>query len=774
MRASLSFTFAAALAVTACDDGPTQIFEPNTGDPAQQNGYTPGEPWVQDGSKGFDDESGGDSVGRARFCDETEAAAQIEQMVVAPIIPDQSVGTVPMRGADGKPLHADSLLGRPEDGKFCDPTEVYADAFVWGPTQEVIVLFNQETRLVDAVVAYTSYLGTLSGTYRVDGDLVPVTIQPRSRITIGDRVLDQYTSRADQASKPNAWLNNQNVTAIYAMLRQTFFLGAALPAGYDCVASKVCDIIYDSSNESTPQATTILIRDSGVQINVAPDGYVQYVLLFPVVSAKFETAGSVTFGGEAATEMAFEFTSAPVPSCRLSLEEELDFATFRERCIPDDDTQALDRVSYEVDDGRDGVDLSFNGVYLTFLRDTSVKPVYADGEAPASDDLLYAFGFTRNLEAPVEEFRPRRIAQAYKARLEQRLFESVSDDGPIPRASHPLALYTVNVPGMSDSPAPLGELVTSFGNVSWVPGVLDDVLALYYSLTPEEQMMVDPRVLEPVFLLEPFVDGVLATFSKGASDGPDTFKVFRTTDDRRWAIGIAHFLRDGVPYRLQAQYNLDFNAVTAVFVERGESRVDRIFSDLNRTYRAGGAPYYGIELSSRAGNPYGLNGAGIAVSGFDRRLETLTATLTSIRPGADPEQFSIVVPGDPIEDRNGYLKQINGERYEFVPANVVKLYGKETSMVFYVEADGLIGRIEQNRFKGELELCPGLAIRYGDDLQTKVTAWSESVRLDDYRGCAIVFNYSINGNVLDSVSSLSNRVSFTAVDGRAVSAVVWR
>ena len=68
-----------------------------------------------------------------------EAEAQIRQMVSAPVIPDVSVGGIPLLDANGEPYIVDSL-SRPEDGKFADPTYAYADAFIWGATQSVDAL----------------------------------------------------------------------------------------------------------------------------------------------------------------------------------------------------------------------------------------------------------------------------------------------------------------------------------------------------------------------------------------------------------------------------------------------------------------------------------------------------------------------------------------------------------------------------------------------------------------------------------------------------------
>ena len=143
-------------------------------------------------------------------------------MVVAPIIPDVSVGTIPLLGEDGQPYLADDLLGTPEMGLYCDPTGEYADAFVWGPTQEVIVFFDRETRLVDAVIAYQSYLGAMTGTVSVEGESTVITIQPRERIKIGDLELTEYASSAERNQTANSFLNEGNVTKMYGMVRETF------------------------------------------------------------------------------------------------------------------------------------------------------------------------------------------------------------------------------------------------------------------------------------------------------------------------------------------------------------------------------------------------------------------------------------------------------------------------------------------------------------------------------------------------------------------------
>ena len=163
-----------------------------------------------------------------------------------------------------------------------------------------------------------------------------------------------------------------------------------------------------------------------------------------------------------------------------------------------------------------------------------------------------------------------------------------------------------------------------------------------------------------------------------------------------------------------------------------------------------------------------LGSNAISVTGFDRRLATLNIGIA----GSDAPS-ELVVSGSPMQDVAGYSRQIRGQRYEFIPSHQVNLFGKENFMVAWVREDGTIGRLEDRQFKGSLELCPGLPISYGDDVQAALLAWEGSVAPELYRDCDLVFNYSANGNVLLDITSIAYRRSFDVIDGRAINASVW-
>ena len=748
-----------ALAV-ACEDGPDRVSLPLTAGPRPAATEAP-DVFVAGDSKGFGDGVAADDVGSAKFCAEAEENALAQEMVVQPILPDVSAGGLPLWSATGGAVYADDVLGTRDAGKFCNPSGTFADAFTWGPTQDVILLFDQETRLVEGVIVTQQYLGAMQGSFtEADGSSVEVTAKPRERLIVGGQELDLYASRAQALTEPRSWLNPANVTRLYKMVRQTFFGATSFAPDFDCVAAQICDLIYTGANEDTPQDTVVALQDSGIQIGFTPEGYADFIYLSPVRSAPFENGGTIAFGAADAAQMAFGFQSQFREGCLLGLDSALSWGEFQARCIASGDERALDRVNYNVDTSRDAVSVEFNGINLAFLRDTSQSPLLADGEHPAAADALYRVGFSRTMPAAVAEFDPLVLGTQYKQRLEARLAAAVSSTAAAPDG-HPFATFQLAVPFTVSAPQRIGELLMPDGS-SWLPAVVAQVQALYASLTPAERAAVDPKVVDPVFLIEPFVDSVLFALSHGESDGAAAVKAFRTTDDARWSIGSASFLRAGVPYRLSAQYSLNFGAVTFVEASRGGSAIDRV---IEQGRAAPATPYFeASELLSSGLVSLGSNG--IQVTGFDRKLATLTIGVA----GAASE---LSVSGSPMQDVAGYSRQIRGQRYEFIPSHQVNLFGKENFVVAWVREDGTIGKLENRQFKGSLELCPSLPLRYGDDVQAALLAWEATVPPEQYRDCDLVFNYSENGNVLLDVTSIAYRRSFDVVDGRAINVSVW-
>lgn len=742
--------------------------------------------YTRPGSRSFDQVTEGDSTDRARFCDEAEATEQVAKMIEEPIIPDVSVGGVPLRGPTGDPMEADELLGRPEDGKFCDPGGRYANGFTFGPLQEIAVIFNEETRLVESIQVNSAYRGTLQGEVEHEGKREDVLIRTREKIRIGGRELGEYASSAQQASRRNSWLNHQNITLVYAMIRQTFFQGEPLEPGFNCVAERRCDVIYRSPDEETPQTTTLVFQDSGVTVQLSPEGQVLYVVASPVRKATFELGGVVSLGEPAAAPppdapegavaigtVAPVLQSAVVEGCTIDLGADMTWGEFRTKCMPEGAERELARASYDVYAQRDAVSVAFDAVMLSFLRPTSTEPVFEDGEPPADSDKLFSVQYVRGFPAPSVQFVAARLAADYAARLQAHLAASLPPDAP---PEHPFAALEIPVPpDLSTEPqriGPLSFIGESGAPQSWIAWVVAAVQELYASLPEEQRALVAPGAVTDVALINPFVASVLSAFSFGRSDDAASFTVFQTTDNARWAVGISHFKQNNTSYRLIVEYSLFFGAVTAVTVQRGESEVDSVFSALAAASGVPDVTYYDLRLAGPMAtwNPYRLGGDGILVGEPNRKNGTLSVQLA--RPEGGPLMLS--VPGALMSDRAGYSVPLRGEREEFVAAHSVSLGGKETSLLFHVLPDGTIGRMQQGRFKGAYSLCPGLAIGFGDDVRAAISGWQAALGDANYQNCELVFHYTQDGNVLTGVSSISNRIQFETVAERATSVAMWR
>lgn len=216
-------------------------------------------------------------VAQGFTCTVEENDALLRQMVQRPIIPGASIGGVPLLTPDGEPMSAEALLADPQ---WCDPT-LYADGLVWGPAQEIVFLFDQETHLGVQEVALGGYEGTLQGAYSglgADGlpAMIPVEIGLRARETVDGVELDQFAARGEEAEMPRAWANPRNVTALYRMVRETFFGEAPFPEDYDCVAAERCAVVH-----LVDRMTRVDLIDSGVLVMYLPDGMVEAISIFP-------------------------------------------------------------------------------------------------------------------------------------------------------------------------------------------------------------------------------------------------------------------------------------------------------------------------------------------------------------------------------------------------------------------------------------------------------------------------------------------------------------
>jgi hypothetical protein len=256
-------------------------------------------------------------------------------------------------------------------------------------------------------------------------------------------------------------------------------------------------------------------------------------------------------------------------------------------------------------------------------------------------------------------------------------------------------------------------------------------------------------------------------------------------DGRKVASGRALFQYDGKPYRINLKYTTVFDALTAVVIGSGENAVDGLFDQIidritavTASDQAPRQPYYTAEMlrlpPQRSPLALGSDAIRVDADQADRRLGMLPVTISGLGAGGAASR-TLQLPGVPARDRAGYSRLLRPGAYEFVRAHLVSLPGLRTGVTVYVrEADDKIGFVTLSAFEGTVELCPGLHVRRGDDLRAAVDAWAGVHSAAEYQSCQLVFGYSENGNVLDSVASVYNRISVSAEGGQASSVSIWQ
>jgi hypothetical protein len=821
-------------ALIGCEDGPSltgpdQVFDGHDEVSDAKNGISGTDPWSVDEPHGFDSESSGDSVGRARFCDQAEADAQVQEMIKAPIKPDASLGQIPLWGADFTPLLADELLGKPGDNKFCDPSGVYSNAYTFGPLNEIVVIFNEETRLIEYMYAQKGYLGALEGmAQNAAGTEEKVWIRAGDPVRLGAVEL-----RDDAPGSATNWMNPANINQMYRMVRKAFFPAAPVPAvDYDCIESRICRIL----NIGTSNA--LRLEDSGVVLGFPPQGgAVEFIMVQPVRVAPFEAEMNLDFGAAAlpdpvveeppvdeppvdeppveepvdpappapAAALAPVFTSGQFENCALKLDGTTTWKSFKQGCIKAADT--LNRASFDVFTGRNGVRVDFNGVFLTFLHNG--EPL-KDGAQPADDDVLTGVSFTDNLNGPFKQWVPSSLGAQYKARLEATVRNSLLASFP----DHPFG-ETFNLgtlPAFDTSPTSLSPITgVVLGDHDDDPNtpeqpvapfdLVNDYVSIvqqaYASLTPEQAAYVDPELPKKTFLVAPFVQAALAVLTGGASDALDSVLTTVPTDDSLYVIGRTNFKVGETPYRVFGQYNFVFGGLVYVGIERDFSAVDEpinVANDISGLLLGVPSSYYEHYLGTIPGieqfNPFALNSASIKVTGVDRQLNMMSVEVAGTefaglgptgQPNLVPKTFKLKVNGAHLDDGAGFRRQLEGETFEFIRSHTLNFYGRETSLTVNVDANGIVQQTTQYTFKGPVFLCgwnddgsPRQPyIFYGDDVRAKLDAFSRQDP-QGYRNCGIVFNYSPNGNVLNTVASVLNKTSITVSGGRAVTVSAWQ
>ena len=133
---------------------------------------------------------------------------------------------------------------------------------------------------------------------------------------------------------------------MFRMVREQFFGDEPFADTYDCIEQQTCELIFINPEWA------IFFRSSGVALVMSPEGQLTEADIYPVRVAPFEEAATVAISGEGDT-IAPNFSSARRETCDVSLDGEVSWSGFVDRCVGDgeggdDLTAEHDRKTHDV------------------------------------------------------------------------------------------------------------------------------------------------------------------------------------------------------------------------------------------------------------------------------------------------------------------------------------------------------------------------------------------------------------------------------------------
>lgn len=392
-RPLVALSVLSCFGLVACQDGPTQTFQPAPAGAGSvwNDGDSP--PVVDPGTQNFTNLGGGQNL--QVICNAPKQAAAVKSMDQAPITPSTRIANLDLAGLDptGKIETWVGLTIEQAEQINCQSTNI-GDVFgdgnqdnYWGDDEEVLAEYLVSNHLIDMVTLTLGYQGTMNFKSR-DGTnayIVPIGTPITKNTT--PFAMDWDISPPLQSAQFAAEVNElyDAMTATYAPY---------LPSDPDCTSDGVCIIgnfaqvgylyfpalgvtLYVANFAAGPPTTNTII-----QLNLNPAKILPYSLAAP--SLQLSPLGAFASAGSLGNR------TPALPACTLTMG--ISWSNFLNNCVNVTGTSA-DTTSYNKEIGalsHDDETWTFNvqGVDLNFKSGTlGPTQVVLDNTLPALTDV---------------------------------------------------------------------------------------------------------------------------------------------------------------------------------------------------------------------------------------------------------------------------------------------------------------------------------------------------------------------------------------------------
>lgn len=706
MSAAALVALGLALALSACEEGPEQIYTPNPPelDPAVLNGH--GASGVRaPGTQPFAYTTSGTASGTTKICEADELAKRWSKMVKQPIVPGVGAGGLDLRGKNWAGLTVDEA-----QQKLCQ-AYIYSSGMVyWGDNAELIAFHDTKNRLIDRLVTLTGYEGTIKA-----GDYEIANNKP---ITFKGKKLENADSDAN--------IRKMNI----AMLK-AFKKSFKNPDQRDCVKANTCYVM------DWYTLKRFVFNDLDLDFAVEPEAD-----KIDHIGVNLRRTFDLT-----KSDVKFEMTPAPATghppmpviakdsSCKPTLGMTWKHVT--DHCMGTDPPEkALARPVWSNE-----ALLTDMGGLAFYLERPSLKfdEIIPDDTKAKATDKIVAMYFNTTYEGKFLVDR----AQLYSA-FYTRVAAAVTALVP-----------TVDVTTLLANIKPVGDATKiqlgtqKVDNCNGTGGTCTQstlTIAVRKVVTDEVKAKagaVPDQLLDPNFYVEHLLREFIKQFNEGNEPSATDFYMFPADDSAQ--VLYATLLRTigGKRYAVKTAYHNKSDQLLYLFFKQGAMRTEGVlFQDAELTSTDGVFRLWNLVKSPRMG---------MAKLFFPKKTyPKIRKALLEINMAGVKKQ--VMVNYHKQDSLSGYSIPIEGDRDKFVSASYYGFSGNVVGAGFWAShKDGIITAISSGAFYDKLDFC-GVKVGLYDEVPPLLKKLPST--------CEKIISYSENGKIMTAISTYVQKTPY--------------
>lgn len=694
-------------ALVGCEEGPDQIFKPlpEGVDRTILNGLAPAG-YLAEGLQPFEFKTSGKQEGTAKICEGDEQKARWSKMIKEPILPTVGAGGLDLRG---EPQWSGLTIDQAQQ-QLCQVTLLDSNLGCWGDNCELVVFFDEKTRLILALVPYIGYEGKLvAGEYEVSVN---------NPIQLGGKKLGNPLSDA-------------SMRALNIALLKAFRPEMQNPESRDCIAANSCTAeVYktykalrflDLSMSIILEPQSDRVTQMGIQLKRA--------FAFGSADVTFGTGGTVA-------------GLAPMPkipysgSCSPTLGSTWDHVA--KNCIGADQPE---KAQTQADGSGELVVVDMGGLGLYLTRPSlKADAIFPDDVKPEAADQIAAMGFFGSYEGGFK---------LPQGAVLTRFFASV-----VPEVSK-LVPELAGAQGDALAAAlaqikPLGDperVKLGAQKIEECPAggacqqgtLIARTRQLVLDAVQAAGVPIPDRVKDPNFLVELYLGALMATFNDDKLPTPAELRFFPADDSAE--ILYAVFVRqlNGQRYAVRTAYEHVTDQLIYLFFKQGPMRPEAaLWKDAELQQFDGKAGDGKFRLWNLARSPrLGLATQIKRTQDFpDLRMATISLKLGGLAE-------DVLVSYNAQNTISGFGIPVKGQRDTFVPAAFYGFSGNVIAAGVWAQ-DNIVRAVYSSAFYDKLDFC-GVKVGLWDEAD----AFLKRLPAD----CDKIVGFSENGKVLSSISA---------------------